>query len=51
MGKNAPTCNRCAATGGGVLFNISSKFGFGTYCVPCEKSLEILEKSGGKVDE
>jgi len=42
--KNAPICSKCGATGHGVLFSIFSKFGFGTYCVPCEKLVEAATR-------
>lgn len=44
--KNAPVCSKCAATGNGVQFKIFSKFGFGTYCVPCEEKIEAIGQKG-----
>jgi hypothetical protein len=41
--SNNPTCKACGASGRGVLFSIFSKFGFGTYCVPCEAQIEAKE--------
>ncbi len=36
MKQTKPKCSKCGASGSGVLFSIFSKYGFGTYCVPCE---------------
>ncbi len=38
--SDKPTCSKCGATGTGAVFSVFSKFGFGKYCVPCEKILE-----------
>lgn len=35
-----PVCNLCNQSGAGIQFNISSPYGFGTYCVECEKKLK-----------
>ena len=44
--SNNPTCKACGASGHGVLFSIFSKYGFGTYCVPCEQRIDSAK--GGK---
>lgn len=44
--KDAPTCRKCGASGNGVQFNVFSKYGFGTYCVPCEAALEAAKEGG-----
>ena len=35
-----PECVKCGKSGEGVLFSIFSKYGFGTYCVECEKDVD-----------
>ena len=37
-----PECEGCGKSGNGVLFSLSSRFGFGKYCVPCEEDMDKI---------
>jgi len=39
-----PECEKCGKSGHGVEFSIFSPYGFGTYCVPCEKAIKETSK-------
>ena len=43
---SVPVCNLCNQSGAGIQFNISSPYGFGTYCVECEKKLKEEDTNG-----
>ena len=43
FGSDAPVCKKCARSGRGVLFSLSSKRGFGNYFGPCE---QLMDRAG-----
>ena len=42
--RKNPECKVCHKSGASVQFLISSKYGFGTYCVECEKDVQKWEQ-------